>query len=428
MLRIIFIYFLLVLFSLKGFAQIQEGESLNRIVAVVGKEMITEMDLKASAAMLKQQDPSLDLNDPEVKKEVLDMLINDKLIVTKAIEDSITVTDQEIDQRWNDAIFQMKQTYGSIRRVEQLYKKSIQRIKSEQKEKIRNNILSQKILQTKTANINVSPREVEEFFEVYKDSLQRIPDQVEVYHIVKYVDIKDHRQSKVYQKAKAIRDTLIGGGDFAALAKRNSEDSYTAADGGELGWVERGSVFPEYEDAAFALQVGEVSMPIKTDIGYYIIKTTEKKDKTVYTSHILLKLDQSDTDMQAAKDFLLKLKERTEKGEKFEDLAIEYSEDKDSKGFGGFIDKIPLDAVPENMKNIINQLDVGQISQPLPYTKEDKKPAYHILLKKRFIPAHEPNLDEDYRTIEKYAIENKKMKIYQDWVQELRNTIYWEIK
>ncbi len=426
-------YFLLIIFLLltaftKAFPQVESGQSLDKIVAVVGKEIIMLSDIMARIEMLKQQGISTTPSGDDLYETVLNAAIDEKLIITKALEDSLTATDEEINLRWDALIQNLVRQFGSEKRIEDVYGMTLSRLKYQYRSEIRNNILSEKITQQKFGSLKVSPKEVEEFYKDYKDSLGTLPAQVELFHIVRYVQVNTKSKDDKFELAKRIRDSIISGGDFAEFAKRYSDDPGSAEDGGELGWFKKGQLLPEYEESAFNLQVGEISEPVETPFGFHIIETLDKKKDEVLTRHILLKIGQSEEDKENTREFLSELKNEIEEGASFDEYAKKYSEDKETKGFGGFIGKFELNKLPIEFRQIIEKLEEGEISEPKPYSADPSKSAYHIVYKKRIIPEHTPDLESDYDKLEQLAQLNKRQKLYQRWLGELREELYWEIK
>lgn len=409
-------------------AQIESGESLDKISAVVGNEIIMLSDIKARLIMMKQSNPSMNIETKEAKKEVLDMVINEKLILMKAIEDSVEANEEEIDARWNVLLRQLLAQFGSEKRIEDVYGMSISRMKFDYRDEIRKNIISQKLSQMKFGNIKCTPKEVEDFYERYKDSLETIPPTAEYYHIVKYVGADSNTKGNTYRLAMKIRDSLLTGGDFADFAERYSDDAMSAKEGGNLGITTRGMLIKEFEKTAFGLQVGEISLPVETPFGYHIIETLYKKNDTIRTRHILLKIGVTEQDKEIVVNALNEIKQRVEEGEDFEAIAKNESEDLQTKGFGGFIGRIPLSQTPQGLSSSVLELKAGEISEPELYNSGENRSAYHIIYKKRIIDSHEPNLKEDYESIQKLATMEKRQKSIQEYIDKLRAELYWEIK
>ncbi len=250
---------------------------IDRIVAIVGKEIITQSDLNLTIQSMAMQN-KLDPESPELRNRILDGLINEKLILAQAIEDSVVVTNDEVTERLDRQIKMLAQQAGSEQHLEELYNMPISRMKRDFRDLIRNQLLVEKIRQTRQTSITVARREVEEFFDAHKDSLPTIPKEYELSHIF----IKPKPDSSVvegvFKKALTILDSIKAGGDFTDFAKRYSSDPGSARGGGDLGWFRRGVFEKEFEEAAFALKDSEISRPIRTSVrvSYYSIDRTAR--------------------------------------------------------------------------------------------------------------------------------------------------------
>ncbi|CAN5390443.1 peptidylprolyl isomerase [soil metagenome] len=406
----------------------QDGASMEKIVAVVGKDIILKSDVDGQVQIFTQQNPTAKSNDTELRQKVLDMLINERLIVTKATEDSIDVTDEEVTQQMEYQISMLAQQFGSEQRIEQVYGMSMARIRREFRDEIRKQLLGQKMRQQKFANVKANRVDVEGFYDRYKDSLKAIPPRVQLAHIVKYIKPSDTQKKEALELSKRIRDSVIAGGSFGDFARRYSADPGTAQHGGDLGFVEKGKLMPSYESAAFALQPGEISQPVETPFGFHVIQLIEKTPTTINTRHVLLRVGQTEDDKKKASDFLLDLKTRVENGASFEELAKQYSEEKETQGFGGAMGDIEIARLPDEMRTIVTEMNDGGVSAPLPYAADPTKPGFHILYRKRIIIEHKPTLEEDYKVIEQLATAEKTRRLEAEWIQDLRKTMYWEIR
>jgi peptidyl-prolyl cis-trans isomerase SurA len=425
--KLVFVFIILSFFIASAHAQLEEGQTIDKIVAVVGNEIITQSDVEGSMAVLAQQDPSLNINDPDVQSQIIDALINDKLIVMKAKEDSIVVSDEEIEQRMEFELSKLVQYYGSKSRLENVYGMSMDQLKAEIRDQIENKLLAERVSQQKFMDIKVTPREVEEFYNENIDSIPQLPDQVLIYHIVKNVEADIGAKEDIYELARSIRDSILQGGDFADFAARYSDDPQTAKSGGDLPWFAKGNLYREFEDAAFALDDNEISIPVETPFGFHLIQTLDKNKDSVRTRHILFKVGGTTDDDERAKQFLLDLKKRAEAGEDFEELAKAYSDEAETKGFGGKLGRFMVSQIPQNLKDVVNKLPVKGISDPILYRTTPKK-SFHIIYKKAYIESHKPDLEKDYEDLEIMAINYKQRTLYNDWIQQLRKEMYWEIK
>ena len=415
---------LLSLLAVRGHAQ----DSMEGIVAIVGREIVLKSDVDGQMEIMAQRDPKVNRKDPVLRQAVLDQLINERLIMTKAIEDSVEATEDEITQRMEYQLQSLIQQFGSEKRIEDMYGMSMARIRREFRDEIRKRLLVEKMQQKQFADIKATRADVEGFYERYRDSLPSIPERVDLYHIVKYVKPSAEKNKEAQSLALRIRDSVVKGGSFSEFARRHSADPISAANGGDLGTVEKGKFVPAFEAAAFALSPNEISAPVESPFGWHVIQLISKTSTTMTTRHILIRVSQSEADRDSAKAQLLRMKQAVELGDSFEKIAREYSEERETKGFGGAMGQIELLRLPEDMRSVIAALTDGSVSDPMPYAADPTKPGYHILYRKRLIPAHKPSVDDDYKQLEQMASFEKKQRLEQEWILKLRRELYWEVK
>jgi peptidyl-prolyl cis-trans isomerase SurA len=405
----------------------QDG-SMERIVAVVGKEIILQSDVAGQLEVLAQRNPGINRNDPAVRTMVLDMLINERLVMSKAMEDSIEVTEDEITQQMDMRLQMLIQQFGSEQRLESLYGMSLARIRREFREEIRKQLLATKIREEKFRSVKAGRADVEEFYQRYRDSLPVVPTKLDLYHIVKYIKASDTQKKEAFDLALRIRDSIVSGGSFADFARRYSADAASAVNGGDLGFAERGKFVPAFETAAFGLQPSEVSQPVESPFGYHVIQLIEKRPTSVNTRHILIRVGQSDEDKEKAQNELLALKRRVQAGEDFEKLAREFSDEKTSSGFGGAMGQVEIGRLPDELKAMLTTLPDKGMTDPLPYAADPTNPGFHIIYRKLLLPEHPPTVKEDYKLLEQMATIEKRQRLEQQWIEELRRTMYWEVR
>ena len=229
---------------------------LDKIVAVVDNEIITESELEFQANLLASR-YGVSPDSPDLRKQTLNSMIEEKFAYAQANIDSITVTDEDVDKRIDYQIQMFIQQYGSKERVEQVYGMSIEKIKHELRDDVRKNLMVQKLREKNFGTIEATRRDVEEFFNKYRDSLGVIPEKVKIAHIYRSPETSSEAKEKAREFAQAILDSIKKGVDFAVMAKKYSEDPGSAKEGGDLGFVKRGVFYPEFEAAAFELKPGE---------------------------------------------------------------------------------------------------------------------------------------------------------------------------
>lgn len=403
-------------------------QAIDKIVAVVDNEIILQSELEFQAMMFAAQ-RQIDPNTPGLKQQILNSLIEEKLLYAQAELDSIIVTEDEIDQRIDYQIKVLTQQLGSLANIEKQYGMSIERIKRELRDDVKKNVMVQRLQEKNFGTISVTFPEVEEFYNTYKDSIGMIPEKVTIYHIFQNPKASEIIKKKFKDKAQSILDSIKAGADFAELAKKYSEDPGSAAAGGDLGFVKRGVFYPEFESVAFRLSEGEISDVIETPVGFHIIQLLERRGESIRTRHILIKVKAGeDADLQTI-EFLTAVRDSVIKGfGTFEDYAKKYSEDKETAVFGGELGTFYRNQLDKPLLDAIGKLKQGEISFPRRLEYAPGTYGYHIVYLKSRIPEHKVSLNEDFDELKRLAIEYKKQREYQKWIAELKQRIYWEVR
>jgi peptidyl-prolyl cis-trans isomerase SurA len=401
-------------------------ETLDKIAAVVDNEIIlqSEVDAQVQFFVLNNR---LDPNTPGIREQVLESMITEKLILAKAIEDSIVVTDDEVQQQLDMVIQQRIQQVGSETRLEELYGMPLSRIRREFRDDMRKQLLAQRLRQQKFGGLQVGRYEVEEFYRTYRDSLPRVPEEVQLAHIFVTPRVSDAEKSGAKELLARLRDSIQAGADFADLARRYSQDPGSASQGGDLGLVRRGLFVREFESAVFALQDGQLSDIVETQFGFHLIQLQERRGDAVRARHILIRIRTSGAEEDSARAFLGRLKARALAGEAFADLAKEYSEDKDTRALGGNLGAFELDQLEGDLKTALLPLKEGEITDPVALTRGSLS-GFQIVLVRRRTPAHAMTLEGDYQRLEVLALNAKQFREYQRWVDELKSKIHWQTR
>lgn len=399
---------------------------VDRIVAVVDKEIITESELNERVTFLAVQN-HIDPNQAGLRMQVLDGLVSEKLVLAQALIDSVEVTDDEVTRALDQQIANFVRQVGSEQRVEQMYGKSISRIKREYRNEIKNQLLVQKIRQQREAELTVTHREAEDFFISFKDSLPQVPEEFELNHIYIVPKPDTAVEAKTRMIMQSILDSIRTGGDFAVFAKRYSTDPGSAASGGDLGWEKRGVFVREFEETVFGMKEGDISNLVKTQFGFHIIQLLGRRGESVHARHILMKIDKGPASDSAAIDTLRVLRKRALAGESFSELAIKYSEDEDTKTIGGDLGTLTADQLQPDFAAQIKEIKAGEISEPL-RTVVGSSYGYHIIWMRKRTAPHIINLKDDFKRIEQLALYMKRNKQNAEWIDELKKTIYVNIR
>ncbi|MDR1757421.1 MAG: peptidylprolyl isomerase [Bacteroidales bacterium] len=402
----------------------QKRVAIDGIIVVVGKEIITRSDMEKMYKDYSSQ-YAVTENPEEVRCLILEKLVAQKLYVHQADLDSIIITPQEVDKQIDDLIrYHLQQIGGDTKILETFYGKSMDEIKKDLRPITRENMLVQRIQDKLTENIAVTPSEVKSFYEQTDyDSLPSVPAYYEFGHIVKSPPVSDEELGLIKSKLEEYRERALRGDKFSTLARLYSDDPGTATKGGEVGFTGRGELYPEFEAVAFKLKTGEISPVVQTKAGYHIIKLLERRGEQINVAHILLQPKPSIENQVKAIEYLDSIKKViTQEHIEFTRAAQIYSDDPNKNSGGWVISPYTLSSrfTKENLEpalySAIDKLIPGEYSSPMPYVNEDGKMSYRLLYLKSKVPAHKPNLAEDYDMIQNAAIEEKKMKIVDKWL------------
>jgi peptidyl-prolyl cis-trans isomerase SurA len=198
-----------------------------------------------------------------------------------------------------------------------------------------------------------------------KEAYDRSRTEVRASHILLNLSKYDEDTAKVYNKALMLMKRAENGDDFGMLAKQNSEDPSARLNEGNLNWFNAFKMVYEFEDAAYKLDVGEISKPVKSDFGYHIImKTGERASKgKLKTAHILIVKKDS---IQDPKEQIEKIYLKVENGDDFHDLAKQYSDDTSTAAEGGYVPAFGIGGL--NSKTYENEAfrmeNIGDYTKP----------------------------------------------------------------
>jgi peptidyl-prolyl cis-trans isomerase SurA len=413
---------LFLLLLLNGNVRSQEVV-VDRIVAIVGKNMILESEIEAQYLQEKMQG-NIEGSASTVKCMILQKMLSDNLLLNQAELDSIVVSDADVDRSLDQRLRYFIQQFGTQEKLEEYYGKSIIEIKEEFREMVRNYMLIDEVVKGITDKVIVTPNEVKEFYRTIPvDSIPLVSARVEMKQIIKIPPISIEQKVMIKEKLRDLRRRIMAGENFATLAILYSEDPGSATKGGEIGFFGRGELYPEYEAAAFKLEPGEVSDIVESKAGYHIIQLIERKGDYINTRHILLQTKASPLDLENARLQLDTVRAKIEAKEiTFEDAVKQYSDDP-GKNSGGYILNpgdgttwFEMEQLEPQVSFVINKIEVGEISTPVPTTTEDGKDAFRLIKLNARTEPHRANLTDDYSMITDMALAFKKQDKLREWV------------
>jgi peptidyl-prolyl cis-trans isomerase SurA len=401
---------------------------VDKIVGQVGDKIILLSEIESFYyEQLQKGDVPADY-----RCQVMQELITQKLMLIQAAKDSIEVTDEEVAQNIDDRINYFVSLFGSEEEMEKFYGKSIQEIKEEFQDDVRNLLLIQRMQGSIVGDVSVSPNEVKSFFNtIPSDSLPLINAEVEYAQLL-YVP-KANAEQKAIAKAKAeeLRKRILNGEDFCALASIYSMDG-SKDNCGDLGCKTRNTFVTSFSAAAFKLQPGEISEVVETEFGYHIIKMESLQGDKACLKHILIMPPVTNLNFVAANKTLDSVRANIIAGNiTFCEAVKKYSTDESTNKTCGTVVNPQTgessfqisELSPEDYYSIEN-LEPGEISQVLPFTTRDGKKALRIIMLIDQTDPHTLNLKDDYSKIQNAASSQKQNDLMQDWVTEKAATEY----
>jgi peptidyl-prolyl cis-trans isomerase SurA len=410
-----------------------QGKIVDEIVAVVGDRVILESDLEKQAIQYRQQGY---FGDGNIKCEILEEQLYQKMLLNQAELDSIEVSEAEIDGEMNRRIQMFISQLGSEEKLEEFYGKSIIEIKEEFRPIVSDQIRSQRMQMELTRDLDVTPTDVRKFYEaIPKDSLPLISTKLELQQIVSHPEISEVDILAVKEKLQSYRERIEKGERFATLAALYSQDEGTAAKGGKLGYVGRNDLVPEFAAVAFKLEKGQVSRVVKSEYGYHIIQMIDRRGEKINVRHILLKPKVKIEEKVASQSFLDSIrKQLLHDTLEWNEAAMMYSDDEDTKTNAGTIinyqsgsSQFEQSQVKPSIAFAIKDLKEGEISKPFEDKTATGQTVYKIVRIKKKTESHKANLVDDYQEIQEMALVKKKEEFVEEWVATKRESTYIRI-
>ncbi len=399
----------------------------DRVVATVGDQVILESDVEEILNTLQAQFPSNGQNLQALRQQVLEELINQKLLYLEALKDtSIHVTPQEVEQAMDQQIQQLEQSMGKENFEAQLRQEGLTRqsLKDQYRERVKEQLYIQKLIdQRLRPRVVVTPDEVRRFYEEKKDSLPERPAMVQLQHILIQIKPSPAQVEKARKKAENLYQRLLKGEDFETLAMQYSDDPNTRDLGGDLGYIPLSQIQGPLHDTLANMEPGQISKPIEDEAGFHILKVDEKDGDVVHVRQILIRPVPTKADSAKAKTRAEALYRKLKDGTPFEELARRYSDDPFTRDNGGLVGYVPLNNLPEPLKAVAETLKVGTFSEPVL-----TEAGYYILKVLDRKPGGKPSFEEVQQDL-KVLLEQRKLQAEIDRLtQELRKKYPVEIK
>jgi peptidyl-prolyl cis-trans isomerase SurA len=416
-----------------GTALSAQNGLIDKVVAVVGGEMILYSDVETEVMMMRIQGV---VSDKNIRCEVFENLLLQKLLLAQARIDSLRVDDAVVDENLERRIRMIVAQLGGEKAVEEYFKKPMFKIRQNWRETVREQMLTQMMQSTIMKDAPISPSDVERFYKsVSRDSLPIIPDQYVIRQIVVNPPSVDAKFA-VREQLLALRERILEGEKFSTLAILYSEDKSNSSKGGELGLRSAQEYVPAFADAALALKPGQVSQIVETEYGYHLIQLISKEGNDMFNCRHILMKPKYDSDMRQQAftklDSIANLIRQD--STTFEDAARYYSKDSKTNLNGGlvvneqsmssFFEKDQLD--PRDYA-VLRYMKPDDISAPFESTDKIGNTQYKIIQLVELIPSHVANIKDDYNVIQNAAKFARRMDSLNKWIKQKQAYTYLRI-
>jgi peptidyl-prolyl cis-trans isomerase SurA len=419
-----------------GSITVNAQKLVESIAAIVGNEVVYLSDLENTIADLKRSGNKTPID--QLRCTVFQEMLVSKLFLDQARLDSIEVTDDAVDgdlnMRMNDAI----RRAGSEAALVEYFHKSMIEIRRD----IKKTMLEQEVVReeqgTISKNLSITPAALKRFYSsIPKDSIPVVPAKYELSIVQLDPPSNEDNKAEARQKLLDIRSQILAGKSFNVLSIMYSEDTESAKNGGEIGFLTRGELEKEYADAAFSLTKNTVSKIVETKFGFHIIQLIDRKGEMVNTRHILVRPKVKPEQEEKAIFKLDSLANIIRKDSiKFSDAALRFSTHKDSKINGGKMVSVnpseritwfTLEELNHEMYVKVRDMKVGEISDPFRTTDENNNVVFRIVKIDNELPAHTANLKDDYQSMYNAALSAERIKIFDKWVKNKIEITYLKI-
>lgn len=400
-------------------------KKIDGIVATVGDYLILDSDIDKSFLELSSQGASIE---GITRCQMIGKLLEERLYAHQAVQDSIVVSDAEINSSMDGKLAQMIEQIGSMEKLVKFFKKdSEEDLRSSFFDILKMNQLASEMQKKIVEKVEITPEEVRNYFKsIPKADLPVFGDEVEVAQIVIKPKISNEEKQKVIDKLKELKKDVINGSSFFSKAVLYSQDPGSKSNGGYYKMNRKTPFVKEFKDVAFSLNEGEISEPFETEFGYHIILVEKIRGQEIDLRHILLIPKVSDEALKEAKDEINEIRKKILAGDiTFADAARASSNEKETKNNGGQLinprtldTRFDLTKMDPSLYSQVSNLKKGEISIPFLDTDQSQKKMYKIITVTDRIPTHTADYAQDYLKIKEFALKEKQFKAIAKWTEE----------
>ncbi len=407
-------------------AVLAQGEMIDKIVAVVGDEVILASELVSQLQLVSLQSGIRPRNQAELdslQSDILEQMISDRLFLLAAREDtSIAVRPEEVDAALDEQVSRISQNFGSYDEFQAALTAeglTVRELKKRYRNDIENQILKQRYIQKRLSTVSVSRQEVIEFYDNFRDSIPNQPEAVKLAHVLLEIQPSAGLEDSVREYVSELRQQILDGADFAVISSQYSTGG-AGLNGGDLGYVSRADVVPEFARPAFNLAVGDISGVVRTRFGYHVIKCEGKKEDRLHLRHLLVEVKPAAEDTTRAYQLADSLLNAARAGEDFEQIAKAFSTDDETRAQGGELGWFATAQLPPEFADIVTGWTTpGEYRGPVA-----TQYGLHLLKLLDYQAERKYTLEDDFDRIKELARQDKTGRLVDTWIAEFKKETY----
>ncbi len=405
---------------------------IDKVIAKVGGELVLLSEVEEQFSYASEQRGGLE---PEMRCQILEQIMVQKLLVNQAKLDSVEVSDEEVATQL-DARFEriLQMMGGDTKQFEDFYGQTIPEAREGMRSELKNQLLTDRMRSQVMGSIVVTPSEVKAFFaRIPVDSLPYFNSEVEVREIVMKPEVNPEEEMRAKNQLEEIKQRIEAGEDFAELAITYSDDPGSGRNGGDLGMTKRGSFVPEFEAAAYSLENGGISEVIRSEFGYHLIQLIERRGNSIHARHILIKPEITYADMDRTKAKLDSIVNAINADSLPFSYAVKlYSNDKvQSYNNAGLLTNpktgntfFEIGDLDTDIFFMVEPMKVGEVSAAAQFTDQRGEEMFRAVLLQSRTDPHKASLEQDYSKIQMAAINEKKGLYLSSWVKDKVNSTF----
>lgn len=427
--------FLTILFltALSVFAQ-PKKQKVDGVIAVVGDFVVLDSDIDLELITLKSQ--GVDTKN-FTRCELLGKQLEDKLYAHQAIQDSIVVTDAEVNSFLNEQLDAAVEQIGSMEKVVKYYnKKNVEELRTHFFDVVKMNKLTSQMQKKIVDAVEITPEEVRNFFkDIPADEIPTVGAEMEIAQIVIKPVISQEEKNRVIEKLNEIRKDVLSGSSFFSKAVLFSEDPGSSSNGGYYKMNRKTPFVKEFKDIAFSLAEGEISEPFETEFGFHIIYVEKIKGQDVELRHILITPKVSSQAIKDAREKIEQIRTKIINKEiTFADAARSSSDEKETRNNGGVLlnprtmePKFELTKMDPTLYAQVSNLKDGEVTMPILDEARGVGKFYKIITVNNRTEEHQADFAKDYIKIKELALRDKQIKAIAKWTEEKIKETYVKI-